>query len=69
MVTLALVCASVRLIAYVCDIMVTREIRPIQVYNAICKFETGEEKEIEFSHDTAHDVYQELLLLLQQIKS
>ncbi|KAN0075531.1 hypothetical protein V8E55_011554 [Tylopilus felleus] len=27
------------------------------VYNAICKFESGEEKDLEFSHDTAHDVY------------
>ncbi|KAN0101349.1 hypothetical protein V8E55_001333, partial [Tylopilus felleus] len=53
-----------------CEVpMVTLALVCASVYNAICKFETGEEKEIEFSHDTAHDVYQELLLLLQQIKS
>ena len=70
MVMLALVCTSVHLIAYVCNIAVTREIWPTQVYNTICKFETArEEKDIEFSYDTAHNVYQELLLLLQQIKS
>lgn len=70
MVMLALVCASVRFAnIYNISGVVTRELQPIQVYNSICKYETGAEKDVEFSHDTSRDIYEELLHLLQQIKS
>ncbi|KAG9315399.1 hypothetical protein JVU11DRAFT_4548 [Chiua virens] len=47
------------MLALVCAVM----------YTSISKYETGGEQDIEFSHDMAHDVYQELLNLLQEIKS
>ncbi|KIJ62539.1 hypothetical protein HYDPIDRAFT_188885 [Hydnomerulius pinastri MD-312] len=39
------------------------------IYTVICKYETGEEKDVEFSPDTAQDIYQELLKLLKHIKT